>query len=600
MQRSREASTASLIAILIASVIATAGFLSPRTAATRASQPDADVLIVGAGISGLSAALEMARAGARVKVVDMNSVFGGHAVKAGGGVSIVGTPLQESREIKDTPELAYKDFMTWGEDANAEWVRYYVNNSRREIYDWMTEMGVAFNDVQRPDGNSVARFHQTRGGGLSLVSAIYRECLQHSNIAFEWNIKVESLITERGQVVGMKAKNLRTGAVRNLYASAVILATGGFQGNLKMVHDFWPRTLPFPDRFLVGGGEYAQGSGHKLARNTGAVLFNMDHQWNYITGIPDPTNLGTHALNAYNGNSIWVNAQGKRFVREFTDVKESFPAVVNQKPATYWAVFDETTKRDFRVTVAGWSDFKKVQELILHNPKLTKSAATIEELAKLAGMPPSALAETVRRYNEMIGQGEDKEFKRFSRGAGDLTPKIEKPPFYAVQFFPVTRKSMGGVLVDLSCRVLDKRKRPIPGLYAVGELTGFAGINGKAGLEGTFLGPSIVTGRVAGRAVLAELKKKGKPPATLARAATAASVMRVQPKGESCRDCHHIESLAAGQRNGFWHFEKVHRLALERKYDCMQCHAALAPYQPENHRIDPLAQVNNCVFCHSR
>ncbi len=86
-------------------------------------------------------------------------------------------------------------------------------------------------------------------------------------------------------------------------------------------------------------------------------------------------------------------------------------------------------------------------------------------------------------------------------------PKIEKPPSYAGRFVPLTRKSMGGVVIDLSCRVLNASGKPIPGLYAVGELTGLAGVNGKCTLEGTFLGASILTGRVAGRAALTELRQ---------------------------------------------------------------------------------------------
>src|SRR6185436_4925352 len=90
-------------------------------------------------------------------------------------------------------------------------------------------------------------------------------------------------------------------------------------------------------------------------------------------------------------------------------------------------------------------------------------------------------------------------------------PKIGTPPFYAVQFFPLARKSLGGVVVDLSCRVLDKQNQPIPGLYAVGELTGVGGINGRAALEGTMLGPSILMGRVAAKDIASKIQSRLKP-----------------------------------------------------------------------------------------
>jgi len=104
---------------------------------------------------------------------------------------------------------------------------------------------------------------------------------------------------------------------------------------------------------------------------------------------------------AYNLDSIWVNAQGKRFVREFSSVKEIFPVLLNQKPATYWAVFDEESKPKFLVSGSEWGNFQRIQEIIFDNPNLVKSSSTIEGLAALTGLPASELAETIRRYNEM-------------------------------------------------------------------------------------------------------------------------------------------------------------------------------------------------------
>jgi uncharacterized protein len=100
------------------------------------------VIVVGAGISGLSAALDLGRGGPRVTVGEMSSVFGGHAVMSQGSVSIVATPAQERVGIEDSAELAFQDFHRWGEDPATDWVRYYVDNSRRDIYDWLDELGV--------------------------------------------------------------------------------------------------------------------------------------------------------------------------------------------------------------------------------------------------------------------------------------------------------------------------------------------------------------------------------------------------------------------------------------------------------------------------
>jgi len=129
-----------------------------------------DAIVVGSGIAGLSAAYEPAKGGAKVSDIDMASVFGGHAVMATGDLCLVATPFQEAQGIKDSPDLAYQDFMKWGDDANPEWVRYYVDHSRTEVYDWLTSLGVTFEKLVLPAGNSVKRTHRTKGRGISLVS----------------------------------------------------------------------------------------------------------------------------------------------------------------------------------------------------------------------------------------------------------------------------------------------------------------------------------------------------------------------------------------------------------------------------------------------
>src|SRR5439155_11159226 len=128
-----------------------------------------------------------------------------------------------------------------------------------------------------------------------------------------------------------------------------------------------------------------------------------------------------------------------------------------------------------------------------------------------AGLPGAALAGTIRHWNELVDQGDDTDFHRFDPPSSERPMKIEPPPFYAVQFVPLSRKSLGGVAVDLSCRVLDKDRKPIPGLYAVGELAGVGGINGRAALEGTMLGPSILMGRVAAKDIAGKIQRPLKP-----------------------------------------------------------------------------------------
>ena len=134
-----------------------------------------DVIVVGAGIGGLSTALEAARNGARVVVVDQSSVFGGHAVASEGGLFLVGTAAQKAQGIADSPDLAYRDFLAWGEDADEYWARLYADRSLADVHDWMAAMGVKFPFVRYTPGNSVARFHENPQRGFGVVAPIYRE-----------------------------------------------------------------------------------------------------------------------------------------------------------------------------------------------------------------------------------------------------------------------------------------------------------------------------------------------------------------------------------------------------------------------------------------
>jgi predicted oxidoreductase len=139
----------------------------------------------------------------------------------------------------------------------------------------------------------------------------------------------------------------------------------------------------------------------------------------------------------------------------------------------------------------------KVQELLDNSPYI-KKANTLAELARKIEVDMESFLSTMERYDKAFDDGLERE-PEFGKSL-KLSKKFDTPPYYAVQLFPLARKNFGGVKTDLQCRVLNKYFEPIPGLYAAGEVAGMAGghINGKAGLEGTMLGPSIFSGRVAG------------------------------------------------------------------------------------------------------
>jgi uncharacterized protein len=230
---------------------------------------------------------------------------------------------------------------------------------------------------------------------------------------------------------------------------------------------------------------------------------------------------------------------------------------------------------------------------VYETPGVVVTADSLDNLAVAMMVPASNLRTTVYRYNDLAAQGVDLDFKAFGEKTFPKPKPIDTAPFYAIQSFPITRKSMGGVDVDLDCRVLDKSGKPIPGLYAVGEVTGFGGINGKAALEGTFLGPAIYMGRIAGRNVSQQLAPRSSPQPRTPVVSSPATF-----DDAKCLRCHDVEKDVGRQRAGYWHYEQSHAKVLARRYACSSCHGDLFPHRAAAHRLDRSAVVTYCRACH--
>jgi uncharacterized protein len=564
-----------LVTLILSLLQPLAGFTKPQNQPPHPNSVETtDLIIVGAGLAGLSAALEAARSGAKVLVIDQASIFGGHAIMSEGELNIIDTPFQRSKGIQDSSDLAYTDFTKWGEDNDPGWVRYYVEHSKVEIYDWLTAMGVTFHGITPHEGSSVPRNHLTDGRGLGLVRPLYLECLKHPNIAFHWNVEVTSLISERGAVHGVRGRNLRTSQQSEYRAKAVILATGGFQSNNALALANWPANLTKPPVLLAGSGVNSKGSGLTLATDVGGALYHLDHQWNYVNGLPDPRYPGMRRGLSISVDGVLVNNEGVDFGQKGLSDAAWFAVAVSQPGSTYWQVFDDKQKQNFWVSGTDWANPATIQRVLFDDPSVIKRASTLEQLAQITGLPIDALTKSVTEYNESHRN------------------KIQTPPFYAAQLFPLARKSMGGISIDHEARVPNTHAKVIPGLYAAGEATGEANINGKQALEGTFLGPAIITGRVAARTALKDFSIHGEvPPIANIEVSSA-------PTNAPCLSCHQLQSTIDKPRSGYWHFERVHKTVLDTHLECTQCHAGMGEPSTPQHRVNPLIQANNCTVCH--
>jgi fumarate reductase flavoprotein subunit len=546
--------------------------LAAQAALLAADPKPAALVIAGAGIAGLAAAEQASRAGQRVVLVDRHSQPGGHSIMAS-GVMIVNSPLQQGRGIKDSADLLVRDALAWGEDPNIEWVRHYGERSRKEIWEWFTQHGVVYDGVGGGQGNSVPRFHSPRGAVASMVLALYKELLPRPNVEWTLNTDVTGVIVEHGRVTGLEVKNLRSGEPALIHGEKILISTGGFQNNPDLVRRFWPGHLSKPERFLLGSGPDSVGSGMDLVKQAGGRVGRLDRQWNYVPGIPladDPS--GQRGLLVRSGAGILVNQQGKRFTNESGGMRENVKVFLEQKPARAWLVFD-SEGIDSMLIVHPVYEAAAARQKALSAPGVVLKAGSLVELARLAGVDADGLQHTLRRYNAGVREGKD-EFGRTPLKA------IEQGPFHAVPVYPLARKSLGGIQVDMRCRVLSENGKPIEGLYAAGEAAGFGGIHGRSSLEGDFIGMAILMGRIVGREAAANNDDAG--------------------ESTTCQGCHDIGELISAKRPGYGHFENSHRLVLDGKLSCVQCHAGMLPFDMESHKMNRTAMSSRCANCHLR
>ena len=517
---------------------------------------NADVIVIGAGIAGISAALEASDAGASVLVVEWSSVPGGHAVEAG-GFALVDTPLQRAKGHADSPDIAYRDLVEWGGNPDEQWARQFAARSRSDVHDWLAGMGVKFSILLPTPDHSVPRFHFAGGTAVNAIVPMLRTAFGRDNIRWLMNSRVDSVAAIADDTLRVTARNVRSDTVMSMDAAAVVLATGGFQGNLQRVRRFWPDDIGQPERILHGAGHFATGDGIELGQLLGAGVVRLRDQVTFVDGMPNPRNP-ERGLLVQNPAGMRVDTNGARFVDETAVDKDIIAAVLALPDQTHWMIFDEKGLKRLRIRGAEWVDRATIRTEILENPAVFAMADSIAELADKTGLPAAALQASVEEFGT-----------------------VTSPPFYAVQLYPMSRKSLGGIAIDSRAQALDADGDAVPGVFAAGELTGVGGINGRHGGSGTFLAPSVLIGRTAGRgAAKFAAARNGVVTGydTAAEIAVSATAASLEPE--------RLADLVELDRKGYWHFEQAHRVVLERGYDCVRCHAV------------ELTPLDSCTTCH--
>jgi hypothetical protein len=542
---------------------------------------DADVIVVGAGLAGLTAAAELADAGRQVLLLDQEpeQSLGGQAWWSFGGLFFVDSPEQRRWRIHDSVELAWQDWLgTAGfdrpeDELPRQWARAYVEFAAGEKRAWLHAMGHRMFPVPGwaerggytalGHGNSVPRFHITWGTGPGVVHPFERRvraAAAAGRVSFRFRHRVDELTVTGGTVDGVRGTVLEPSTVPRgqpssraavgefeLHAQAVIVTSGGIGANHDLIRAAWPERLGAPPAHLVTGvPAHVDGRMLAITQQAGGQVINPDRMWHYVEGIHNWNPIWPgHGIRILPGpSSLWLDGTGHRLPVPLFPGFDTLGTLEYLRGTGYdhsWFVLTrkiiekefalsgseqnpDLTGRSVRDVLArGRAGVPgPVQAFVDHGVDFV-TADSVPDL--VAGMnaitggdlldPAVVEAEVIARDREIANPFTKDLQVTAVRGTraylGDRLIRTARPhrlldpaagPLIAVRLSVLTRKTLGGLHTDLSARVLGAGQRPVPGLYAAGEVAGFGGggMHGYRSLEGTFLGGCLFSGRIAGRA----------------------------------------------------------------------------------------------------
>lgn len=456
------------------------------------TEPDYDVVVLGAGGAGLAAAVSAAEAGCSVLIVEAAAEAGGSTALAGGSFMAAGTSVQAAAGYPgDTADAFFDHYLTFNRwDVEPAIARRFCD-AALPTFDWLTGLGVRFtpDGLYRAAREPVPRSHRPAGGGQAYIDALY-SAARSRGIDVAFGRRADRL------VMGGAAGCHRVGAgAEEVTAGAVVLATGGFGANQDLVRTHIPDAHGDPVWSPAAGT--CRGDGLTLAVGAGAATAGNNHGDLLLTaGVVREIEPFVPAW------LMMVGQHGRRFVDESAPYAVVTPLALKHGPC--WVILDDRLLRSAKADPAsawGAGTWTAGNLLPAVADGRVPQAGTLEELAAATGLPGPALAGTVRRYNEACARGHDAEFLK--RPAG-LLP-VQGPPYYAVRMWPAVVALTGyGPRIDPGARVLRAADGdPVPGLYAAGEVTG--NVLGPQYLGGgNAIGSALIFGRIAGRSAAAD------------------------------------------------------------------------------------------------
>lgn len=436
---------------------------------------ETDIVVIGAGGAGLSAALEANADGMDVIILEKMPIAGGNTNYATGGLNASETSVQKKLGIEDSNEQYIQDTMIGGKNVNDPvLVETMVENSSDTV-DWLLEMGVDLTDVGKMAGSTNSRTHRPAGGaavGSHLVQVLENQ-VKNRGIDIRYNNEVTGLIDQDGKVAGVIVETPEGNYKIN--SKAVIIATGGFGANPEIIVSYKPELEGFGTTNHSG----ATGDALEWIKVFDGDVVDMEQIQTHPTVIPEKNIMITEAVRG-NG-AIMINRDGKRFGSEMATRDVMSDAILKQKGKTAFLVFDQGV-RDSLKAIEGYA-----------KQGLLTVGKDLKELAEKLEIDAGEFEKSVKKYNDAVEKGLDEEF---GRKASEMPRKIEIGPFYAVEVGPAVHHTMGGIKINADTEVLNKDGNVIPGLYAAGEVTG--GVHGANRLGGNAVADITVFGKIAG------------------------------------------------------------------------------------------------------
>ncbi len=445
-----------------------------------------DIVIIGAGGAGLTAAIEAKNAGADVIVLEKMPMVGGNTLISGAEYAAANNWLQKKEGIEDNVEQHVQDTLKGGDfKAKEELVRVMAENALAGA-EWLRdEVGVVWEDeLMFFGGHSVKRSLIPLGAsGREIITKLAAKAEQ-IGIPILLNTKATTLITdEKGKVIGVEAIGEDAKYTFNT-SKAVVIASGGFGSNVEMRVKYNP---DIDETILSTNTTGSTGDGIVMAEEVGANLLGMEYIQTYPICDPLTGTLLYYDDARLYGHTVIVNKEGKRFVEELGRRDVMSMAIKAQTGHVCYELLD---KNGFEASKLQENHGPELEYLFKNN--LLVKADTLEEAAKFFDIDATELKNTVDKYNSYVESGVDLEFNKRS-----LPSKVEVGPFYICKAAPAVHHTMGGIEINENTQVLDKEGNIIEGLYAAGEVTG--GIQGSNRLGSNALADITVFGRIAGQ-----------------------------------------------------------------------------------------------------